>query len=268
MQGKVQHKTHRLAVLVDADNVEASLIEPILKEITNYGIASVKRIYGHWTSPQLSGWKEKLHEFAIQPIQQFSYTSGRNSTDSALIIDVMDLLYTNKSDGFCIISSDSDFTKLACRLPESGLIVYGFAEERKTPKAFIKACYKFIYNEIFKDLEVKEKRNFEATLTKGERVVTQDAQQGWGKTSFALKSNEDLLKLGRSSYEAIIGEDEWANLAEMGGQLNKLSPSFDARNYGYKKLGKLNGAINLFEINEIPNENNPALKVLYIKLKK
>ncbi|URD49720.1 NYN domain-containing protein [Chroococcidiopsis sp. CCNUC1] len=122
-------KTARLAVLIDADNVEASLVEPLLKEITSCGIACVKRIYGDWTQSQLSSWKEKLHKFAIQPIQQFSYTSGKNSTDSALIIDAMDLLYTNKFDGFCIVSSDSDFTKLACRIREAGLIVYGFGEK-------------------------------------------------------------------------------------------------------------------------------------------
>ncbi|MDZ4876486.1 MAG: hypothetical protein CLLPBCKN_005906 [Chroococcidiopsis cubana SAG 39.79] len=137
MQGDLPLRTTRLAVLIDADNANANLVEPLLKEIAKYGTANVKRIYGDWTRPQLSSWKDKLHKFVIQPIQQFSYTSGKNATDSALIIDAMDLLYTSNFDGFCIVSSDSDFTKLACRIRESGLVVYGFGE-KKTPEPFQK----------------------------------------------------------------------------------------------------------------------------------
>lgn len=137
MRDGVQFNTNRLAILIDADNAKANLVEPLLKEIAKYGTANVKRIYGNCTSPQLSSWKDKLNKFALQPIQQFSYTSGKNATDSALIIDAMDLLYTNNFDGFCIVSSDSDFTRLACRIRESGLLVYGFGE-KKTPELFKK----------------------------------------------------------------------------------------------------------------------------------
>jgi hypothetical protein len=139
MPSELLSRAARLAVLIDADNANASLVEPLLKEIANYGTANVKRVYGDWTRPQLTSWKDKLHKFAIQPIQQFSYTSGKNSTDSALIIDAMDLLYTNNFDGFCIVSSDSDFTRLACRFRESGRFVYGFGK-KKIPEPFVKAC--------------------------------------------------------------------------------------------------------------------------------
>lgn len=148
MKGEVQFRADRLAVLIDADNASASIIEPLLKEIAKYGTANVKRIYGDWTSTQLSSWKDKLNKFAILPIQQFRYTTGKNSTDSSLIIDAMDLLYTQNFDGFCIISSDSDFTRLACRIRESGLSAYGFGE-KKTPEPFVKACDKFIIHRNF-----------------------------------------------------------------------------------------------------------------------
>ncbi len=164
MPSESPSRAARLAVLIDADNANASLVEPLLKEIANYGTAHVKRIYGDWTRPQLSSWKDKLHKFAIQPIQQFSYTSGKNSTDSALIIDAMDLLYTNHFDGFCIVSSDSDFTRLACRIRESGLVVYGFGE-KKTPEPFQKACDKFTYTENLEEIEEKEGQELNEATT-------------------------------------------------------------------------------------------------------
>jgi uncharacterized LabA/DUF88 family protein len=260
MPSESPSRAARLAVLIDADNANASLVEPLLKEIANYGTAHVKRIYGDWTRPQLSSWKDKLHKFAIQPIQQFSYTSGKNSTDSALIIDAMDLLYTNHFDGFCIVSSDSDFTRLACRIRESGLVVYGFGE-KKTPEPFQKACDKFTYTENLEEIEEKEGQELnEATTNK------KDIEANKVQSSAELKRNKKLLKLLKNAYEAIAGEDGWAYLAELGGQLNKLSPSFDSRNYGYKKLGELVRAIEIFEIKEIPHEKQPAIKDLYIKL--
>ncbi len=155
MNDEVHSKANRLAVLIDADNAKASLIEPLFKEISKYGTAHVKRIYGDWTKPNLNSWKDKLNKFAILPIQQFSYTSGKNATDSALIIDAMDLLYTQNFDGFCIVSSDSDFTRLVCRIREAGLVVYGFGES-KTPEPFVKACDKFIYTEILETREISE----------------------------------------------------------------------------------------------------------------
>ena len=159
MKDEGQFNTNRLAILIDADNAKASFIEPLLKKIAKYGNANVKRIYGNWTSPQLSSWKDKLNEFAIQPIQQFSYTSGKNATDSALIIDAMDLLYTNNFEGFCIVSSDSDFTRLACRIRESGLLVYGFGE-KKTPEPFQKACDKFTYTENLEEDQIYKLPHF------------------------------------------------------------------------------------------------------------
>ncbi|PSB29007.1 NYN domain-containing protein [Chlorogloea sp. CCALA 695] len=258
MQNNTQLKSDRLAVLIDADNATASIIEALLKEIAKYGTAHVKRVYGDWTSTHLNSWKDKLNRFAIQPIQQFSYTSGKNSTDSALIIDAMDLLYTNNFNGFCIVSSDSDFTRLACRIRESGLIVYGFGE-KKTPEPFQKACDKFTYTE-----------NLEETEDQGGSEVVKakkDTQNNNLKSSSELKENFKLVKLVKNAYEAIAEEDGWASLGELGGQINKLSSSFDSRTYGYKKLGELIRAIDMFEIKTIPHEKNTAAKVLYIKLK-
>lgn len=261
MPSKLPSRAARLAILIDADNANASLVEPLLKEIAQYGTANVKRIYGDWTRPQLSSWKDKLHKFVIQPIQQFSYTSGKNSTDSALIIDAMDLLYTKNFDGFCIVSSDSDFTRLACRIRESGLVVYGFGE-KKTPEPFQKACEKFTYTENLEEIEEKEGQELnETTSTK------KDTQTNKVHSGTELKQNQKLLKLLKNAYDA-IAEDEWASLGELGGQLNKFSSSFDSRNYGYKKLGELIRAIDIFEVKAIQNEKNRAAQTLYIKLKK
>lgn len=254
MQGDLPLRTTRLAVLIDADNANANLVEPLLKEIAKYGTANVKRIYGDWTRPQLSRWKDKLHKFVIQPIQQFSYTSGKNVTDSALIIDAMDLLYTSNFDGFCIVSSDSDFTKLACRIRESGLVVYGFGE-KKTPEPFQKACDKFTYTENLEEVEEEEQRS---ELSSTEIKAHNSAK---------LKQNQKLVNLVKTAYDSITEEEGWASLGELGVQLNKSDSSFDSRNYGYKKLGDLIRAIDVFEINTIPHEKNPAVKALYIKVK-
>ncbi|GBF78751.1 NYN domain-containing protein [Aphanothece sacrum] len=212
----------RLAVLIDAENVSASIIESLLQEIAKYGTANVKRIYGDWTSNQLNSWKTKLNKLAIQPMQQFRYTTGKNSTDSALIIDAMDLLYAGNFDGFCLISSDSDFTRLASRIRESGLIVYGFGEKQKTPEAFVVACNKFIYTDILDDKRTSGNQD--------------------------LKNNQQLLDLLKSAYDSVADEEGWAHLGPFGSQLTKLSPSFDARNYGYKKLSELVQFIDIFEI--------------------
>lgn len=212
----------RLAVLIDAENVSASVIEPLMQEIAKYGTANVKRIYGDWTNNQLNSWKNKLNKLAIQPMQQFRYTAGKNATDSALIIDAMDLLYTNNFDGFCLISSDSDFTRLASRIRESGLIVYGFGERQKTPEAFVVACNKFIYTDILDSKKAAQNED--------------------------LKTNKKLLELLKSAYESVADEEGWAHLGPFGSQLTKLSPSFDSRNYGYKKLSELVQSVDIFEI--------------------
>ena len=245
MTGETQF---RLAVLIDADNAKADLIETLLKEIAKYGVSHVKRIYGDWTDTRLNKWKERLNKFAIQPIQQFSYTTGKNATDSALIIDAMDLLYTKNFDGFCIVSSDSDFTRLASRIRESGLLVYGFGE-KKTPEAFVSACDRFIYTEILGREQVENDLLNDLASDKStahiKGVLTSEKTSDI-KTE-KLK-NKELVNLFHDAYEAIAEEDGWAHLGPLGSQINKLSPSFDPRNYGYKKLSDLVKDINLFEI--------------------
>lgn len=237
--------TAKLAVLIDADNAQPSIVDSLLAEIANYGIASVKRIYGDWTSPGLKGWKEVLLQHSIQPMQQFAYTKGKNATDSAMIIDAMDLLYTNNFDGFCIVSSDSDFTKLASRLRESGLVVYGFGEQ-KTPSPFVSACDKFIYTEV---LRVKIDEDESEAVDK--------------KSSSDLKRDTKLVRLLRNAIQASSDESGWAPLASVGSNIVKQSPDFDPRNYGYVKLGELVVATKLFEIDErqIGETNSKALYV-------
>ncbi|WP_369799381.1 NYN domain-containing protein [Eikenella sp. NML120348] len=226
----------RLAVLIDADNAPADIIDRLLEEIAKYGIASVKRIYGDW-SHGLSKWKAALLPHAIIPVQQFAYTKGKNATDMALVIDAMDLLYSGNFDGFCIVSSDSDFTRLASRLRESGLTVYGFGE-KKTPTAFRKACDKFIYTEIF--LPEKQRANKE---------------RGNGKAPAAEESNNtpDALPLLKRAVRENADDLGWANLGPIGSYINKINPDFDSRLYGY---GKLSDLIKSFDIFEHRTDNN------------
>lgn len=269
MKIDLRSNSDRLAVLIDADNANANLIESLLKEVAKYGTAHVKRIYGDWTSTQLSKWKDKLNKFAIQPIQQFRYTVGKNATDSALIIDAMDLLYAQKFDGFCIVSSDSDFTRLASRIRESGLVVYGFGE-KKTPEPFISACDKFIFTEILEKLESSNLVHLADDISKeGTKSFSKDssAQKVESTDSQKLKDKKELVSLLEDAYEAVAEEDGWANLGPFGAQLTKLSPSFDQRNYGYKKLGDLIRATELFEVKEKPHDKSPTVKELHIKLK-
>ena len=237
-------KIEKLAVLIDADNAQPSIVDGLLSEIAKYGTANVKRIYGDWTLPGLKGWKEFLLQYSIQPIQQFGYTSGKNATDSALIIDAMDLLYTGRFDGFCIVSSDSDFTKLASRIREAGLFVYGFGE-RKTPKAFVSACDKFIFTEVLRSKdEHSEKIN--------------------RKTTNELKKDTILANLLRNAVEASSDDSGWAHLASVGSNIAKQAPEFDPRNYGYKKLGELASATKLFQIDQRVVGDGPS-KAIYLK---
>jgi len=240
-------KIEKLAVLIDADNAQPSILDGLLSEIAKYGTANVKRIYGDWTLPHLKGWKEHLLQYSIQPIQQFGYTSGKNSTDSSLIIDAMDLLYTGKFDGFCIVSSDSDFTRLASRIREAGLIVYGFGE-RKTPKAFVSACDKFIFTEV-----LRSKDNGNEKISR--------------KTTSELKQDTKLVNLLRNAVEASSDESGWACLAAVGSNIANQASEFDPRNYGYKKLGELMSATNIFQIEERTVGNGPS-KALYLKNKR
>jgi uncharacterized LabA/DUF88 family protein len=240
----------KLAVLIDADNTQPAIIEGLLNEVAKYGIASIKRIYGDWTSTNLRSWKDRLLEFAIQPIQQFSYTSGKNATDSAMIIDAMDILYSEKLDGFCIVSSDSDFTRLAARLRESGRMVFGFGE-KKTPRAFVAVCDKFIFTEILKDSQGEE----------------EDDAKPVTKTQKAFKVEQKLLKLLRDAVDDQADESGWAYLGGVGQKITNRSSEFDPRNYGFKKLGDLFRAIPQFETEERPQENGTGRQV-YIRWKR
>jgi hypothetical protein len=239
--------TDKLAVLIDADNAQPGIVDGLLVEIANYGTASVKRIYGDWTGPGLKGWKEVLLEHSIQPIQQFAYTKGKNATDSAMIIDAMDLLYTGNFNGFCIVTSDSDFTKLASRIRESGLLVYGFGEQ-KTPSAFVSACDKFIYTEVLR-----------AKADESEAIAK--------KSSKELKQEAKLVSLLRNAVEASSDDSGWAQLGPVGSKIANQSPGFDSRNYGYGKLGELVKATKLFEI-EARRIGTTKSKALYVRVKR
>ena len=226
----MNNKQDRLAILIDADNSQPRIIEGLLEEIANYGVASVKRIYGDWTNTQLSGWKKMLLEHGIQPIQQFAYTQGKNSTDSAMIIDAMDLLYTKNFDGFCIVTSDSDFTRLASRIRENGLTVYGFGE-RKTPKSFMGACDKFVYTENLRSEIVggkKESKSLHKELLKDIKT----------------------LSLIQNAVEDSADDSGWSYLGNIGNIVANKSSEFDPRSYGHKKLYDLLDSTKLFEFKE------------------
>ncbi len=246
--------TARLAVLIDADNAQPSIVEALLAEIAKYGTAHVKRAYGDWTTGNLRGWKDQLLAQSIQPIQQFAYTRGKNATDAAMVIDAMDLLYSGRFDGFCIVSSDSDFTRLAARIRESGLTVYGFGE-RKTPKAFVAACDKFIYieNLAYADHEGTTPSGAAAPVTR--------------RSPAQLKSDTALVSQLRNGVEAASDDDGWAALASVGQILTNQSPDFDSRTYGYAKLSDLMAATTLFELNRrSPGGEKQA--VIYVRDKR
>lgn len=242
----------RLAVLIDADNVSHKYIQPIMAEVANYGTPTYKRIYGDWTTPALGSWKPALLENAITPIQQYSYTSGKNSTDSALIIDAMDILYSQRVDGFCIVSSDSDFTRLAVRLREAGMMVVGLGE-KKTPNAFISACEKFIYLEVLMPkVEPAAARAKEEPAAKGQSLGDMKQSQ--------------VARLIASVAEDAADEDGWAFLGKVGNILNKLHPDFDARNYGYRNLTQLVSNLKNFQVDQ-RNTADPHVKLVYIRKK-
>lgn len=222
-------ETTRLAVLIDADNASSAVVAELLGEVSKYGTATTKRAYGDWTTQNLVGWKGALHRHAIQPIQQFAYTQGKNSTDSAFIIDAMDLLYAGNVDGFCIVSSDSDFTRLATRLREAGKLVYGLGE-RKAPDAFIAACDKFIFFEVLK--------------------------KGPAEAPVAMDNIPDLKGILERAIAEKTRDSGWAPLSAVGWYINKTNSSFDARNYGFSKLGELVRAQDYVESKEVIDDSN------------
>ena len=211
----------KLAVLIDADNASASLVKELLEEVAKFGTATVKRAYGDWTGQQLTGWKDQLNRYAIQPIQQFAYTRGKNSTDASLIIDAMDLLYADNVDGFCLVSSDSDFTRLATRLRESRKVVYGLGE-RKTPEAFRAACDRFVFFEVLK---------------RGASTVETGSAQT--DAAEAIDDVPDLELALRQAFDAVSRDEGWATLSSIGSYIAKNNPSFDTRLYGFRKLSDM-----------------------------
>ncbi len=214
-----------LAILIDADNARPSIVKGLMDEVAKLGRATVRRIYGDWTTPNLGPWKEALLEHSIQPVQQFAYTKGKNATDSALIIDAMDLLYAGNLEGFCLVSSDSDFTRLASRLKESGKRVYGFGE-LKTPRPFVAACDRFIYTEI---------------------LAKTDGNPPRRKTVAEMDNDKEFLALVGDAIDDSAEENGWAHLGAVGGIITNKKPDFDPRNYGYKKLSELLDASSYFE---------------------
>ncbi|MDB0011326.1 NYN domain-containing protein [Crocinitomicaceae bacterium] len=245
-------KDLKLAVLIDGDNIPSAYIKEMMEEIAKYGNPTVKRIYGDWTKPNLSKWKNLLLQNAITPIQQYGYTTGKNATDSAMIIDAMDLLYSEKVNGFCLVSSDSDFTRLATRLREAGMNVIGIGE-KKTPEPFIVACDRFIYIEILKkEVETENTPN----QPKGTKQVKNQVD----------KITPKVIKLIASTISDLADDDGWAFLGDVGSLLMKKQPNFDSRNYGFEKLTPLINSINKFEIEQRENSKGRT-KLIYVKNK-
>jgi NYN domain/OST-HTH/LOTUS domain len=243
--------TKRMAVLIDADNVSHRVIEAILSEVAKYGMLTSKRIYGDWSASQLNGWKEKLHSHAITPIQQFANSVGKNSTDSALIIDAMDMLHGARFDGFCIVSSDGDFTRLATRIREHGLLSLGVGKQT-TPKAFVAACDKFIFIENLDD-PIEDKS---ALASERKNVVGLDSSSVAVQTiGSVMRMDTGLVRLLRDSFDESVDEDGWAALGRLGNAVSKRSPEFDTRTYGYPKFKGFLQAIELFELQDRPASN-------------
>lgn len=248
----------RLAVLIDADNVPYNNVKGMMEEIAKYGNPTIKRIYGDWTKPTVSGWKNVLLENAITPIQQYSYTQGKNATDSAMIIDAMDILYTDKVGGFVIVSSDSDFTRLATRLREAGKKVFGIGEQ-KTPEPFRVACDRFIYIEIIEPISNRKPGQHSG-------VPKENGIQKETKTGIVGIGHE-LISLIESTITDVADENGWAFLADVGNLISRKQPDFDPRNFGFQKLTPLMKTLKEFEIDE-RESGNSKIKHIYVKNRK
>jgi len=254
-----ENKELLLAVLIDADNVPRNSIKAIMKEIAVQGNPTIKRMYGDWTGPHISGWKNALLEHAITPIQQYGYTVGKNSTDSAMIIDAMDILYQNKVDGFCIVSSDSDFTRLALRLRESGKYVIGFGE-RKTPEPFRVACDKFVYIEVIREEDSKTK----LTRKPVDKIRPSITPPNIECITTNAAIDDSVIELIAASVSDIADDDGYAFMGELGNLILKKQPDFDPRNFGFLKLTTLIKSIPRFEI-DARNTRDPHIKHIYVK---
>lgn len=250
----VEIQTKKFAVLIDADNSSINAIASVLEEVAKYGIASVKRVYGDWSNDALKKWRDVLLPHAITPVQQFAYTKGKDATDMILIIDAMDLLYAGALDGFCIVSSDSDFTPLASRIRENGLSVYGFGK-KSTPEAFKKACDKFIYIEnLLADIEIKQQEEDESiniqpkkTLTSDKPLENKSVPQNRENSDIPESMDRATLNLIYKAVKDNADENGWANLSMVGQYISAVKPDFDSRNYGRAKLSGLIKTLNLFE---------------------
>jgi hypothetical protein len=259
-------KELKLAVLIDADNVPYSNVKGMMEEIAKYGTPTTKRIYADWTKPNAGGWKSVLLEHAITPIQQYSYTVGKNSSDSAMIIDAMDLLYSDKVDGFCIVSSDSDFTRLAIRLRESGMKVIGIGE-KKTPNSFIVACDRFVYIEVIEGA-IKKTRTIVSGLGKTPKTTAPSSgSKKQAEKETPSKIENQTIELIESTLEAIGDEDGWAFLGDVGNLIVKKKPEFDPRNYGFSKLTPmLKSLTDILEIDERESDKK-GIKHVYVRLR-
>ncbi|HHU12703.1 MAG TPA: NYN domain-containing protein [Clostridiaceae bacterium] len=260
----------RLAVLIDADNVSSTNIQPMMEEIARYGNPTIKRIYGDWTRPNLGSWKTLLLDYAISPVQQFAYTSGKNATDSAMIIDAMDILFEGRVDGYCLVSSDSDFTRLAMRLREAGKLVIGIGEQ-KTPNAFISACDRFIFQEVIRG-QKKAKATHEPDPAADKKKASPDKSRTKTKAvepeSPAIrKIDDDLISLISSSIEDVQDDNGWAFLAEVGNLMMKKQPSFDARNYGFSRLTPLIQSIGTYEVDVRDSGGSGQSKHIYVRIR-
>ena len=253
-----EEPTLRLAVLIDADNAQAAVIEGLLAEIARFGEATVKRIYGDFTAPTSASWKKVLQRYAIKPVQQFAYTTGKNATDSTMIIDAMDLLYTRKFDGFCLVTSDSDFTGLAMRLREEGITVLGFGE-KKTPMAFRNACHKFVFTEVLRPTPVVEPVGLSPKVESEQKSVPLQAPTKTTEPALEFPKKFVLTALEQSTDDA-----GWAQLGTFGSYLTKLQPDFDSRLYGYKKLSDLVRAKRDLFVTEERKAPGGNQKVLYL----
>lgn len=255
----IEQKTKKIALLIDGDNAQPSLIGQILTEAGKYGLVTIRRIYGDWTTVSMSGWKHALHDSAIQPIQQFRYTIGKNATDSAMIIDAMDILHGHLVDSFCIVSSDSDYTRLATRVREMGFFVMGIGK-RSTPKAFVNGCNIFIYTENLVPRETRRRdrggvKRAEGKETREERDDREDKSRKY-----------DPVPLLKGAFDMAVHEDGWANLGEIGFYLRQLDPGFDPRTYGFKQLSQLiKSQQPLFEVQSRGEEGGGA--AIYIRLR-
>jgi uncharacterized LabA/DUF88 family protein len=263
------NKELKLAVLIDADNVPYSNVKGMMEEIAKLGTPTTKRIYADWTKPNANGWKSVLLEHAITPIQQYSYTVGKNSSDSAMIIDAMDLLYSDKVDGFCIVSSDSDFTRLAIRLRESGMKVIGIGE-KKTPNSFIVACDRFIYIEVL-DGAIKKTRKVTTATSKTSKPAPKLVETSTNELALPKevvnKIDIKTIELIEDTLEAIGDDDGWAFLGDVGNLISKKKPEFDPRNYGFSKLTPmLKSLTDILEIDERESDKK-GIKHVYVRLR-